>query len=206
MPETGPARAAASPVGEERRRAVVLAAARLFRDRGYERTSVRELAEAVGLKSGSLFHHFRTKEDILVAVMSNGIQSVIDTGEAVLRETSDPRRRLERLFRLHMASLIEGVGGDAMHAMVYEWRSLSPPGRARVRRLSAAYERLWHTAIDDAVAAGVLQGDPAIVRKHVLGGMNFTVRWWRPDGRLAPAELIEAMLEAALPALRAAPA
>jgi len=184
-----------------RRTAVILCAARLFRRNGYERTTVRELAREVGLGSGSLFHHFRSKEEILVAVMANGIQSVIDAGRAVMRATDDPAQRLAGLFRLHMASLISGVGGDAMHAMIYEWRSLSPAAQARIEVLSDAYEQLWHTAIDDAVACGLVQGDAAIIRKQVLGGMNFTVRWWRPDGRLPADALIEAMLQAALPGL-----
>ena len=63
------------PGEEGRRNELILTAARLFREQGYERTTVRELAGAVGLQSGSLFHHFRNKEEILLAVMANGIQS-----------------------------------------------------------------------------------------------------------------------------------
>ena len=196
-----PLHSSISTAGDGRREAVILTAARLFRHNGYERTTVRELAEAVGLQSGSLFHYFRTKEEILVAVMANGIQSVIDEGQGIMARHEQPAQRLERLFRLHMASLISGVGGDAMHAMIYEWRSLSPQGRAQVQQLSTAYEQLWHRAIDDAVTCGLVQGDAAIIRKHVLGGMNFTVRWYQPGGRLSADEVIEQMLRAALPGL-----
>ncbi|MFW7342783.1 TetR/AcrR family transcriptional regulator [Pollutimonas sp. H1-120] len=194
-------RAAAAPGDESRRTAVILTAARLFRERGYERTTVRELADAVGLRSGSLFHYFRNKEEILVAVMANGIQSVIDEGRELMRRHAQPADRLEGLFRLHMASLISGVGGDAMHAMIYEWRSLSPQARVPVQQLSDAYEQLWHRAIDDAAASGLVHGDAAVIRKHVLGGMNFTVSWYKADGRLNADELIEQMLRAALPGL-----
>src|SRR5690606_5677138 len=155
---------------ESRRTLVILTAARLFRENGYERTTVRELAEAVGLKSGSLFHHFRNKEEILVAVMANGIQSVIDAGRELMAQHAEPATRLAGLFRLHMASLVSGVGGDAMHAMIYEWRSLSPAASESIRFLSDQYEALWHQAIDDAAAGGLVKGDPAIIRKHVLGG------------------------------------
>ena len=196
-----PLHGAASTANDSRRTEVILTAARLFRHNGYERTTVRELADAVGLRSGSLFHYFRTKEEILVAVMANGIQSVIDEGQALMARHAQPAERLERLFRLHMASLISGVGGDAMHAMIYEWRSLSPQARAQVQELSTAYEQLWHRAINDAVTSGLVQGDAAIIRKHVLGGMNFTVRWYRPGGRLSADEVIEQMLRAALPGL-----
>ncbi|HUH59015.1 MAG TPA: TetR/AcrR family transcriptional regulator [Candidimonas sp.] len=191
---------ASSPRGDDSRRTdVILTAARLFRQNGYERTTVRELAEAVGLRSGSLFHYFRNKEEILVAVMANGIESVTEAGREVMALHPDPADRLAGLFRLHMASLIRGVGGDAMHAMIYEWRSLSPAARQPIQALSDAYEQLWHKAIDEAVASGLIVGEAAIIRKHVLGGMNFSVRWYRPDGRLSPDELIEHMLRAALP-------
>lgn len=184
---------------DDRRTMVILAAAGLFRQNGYERTTVRELADAVGLRSGSLFHYFRNKEEILVAVMANGIQSVIDAGRELMRCEEHAADRLAGLFRLHMASLIRGRGGDAMHAMIYEWRSLSAPAREQIKQLSDAYEQLWHQAIDDAAACGLVQGDAAVIRKHVLGGMNFTVRWYREGGRLDAEALIEQMLHAALP-------
>src|SRR5690606_31808333 len=167
----------ASRPDDGRRNALVSAAAQLFREQGYDRTTVRELAAAVGLQSGSLFHHFRNKEEILLAVMANGIQSVIDEGLTLLDGHDDAAQRLTGLFRLHMNSLIHGVGGNAMHAIIFEWRSLSDEGKSRVRALGDAYESLWHRAIGDAVNAGLIQGDPVLIRKYVLGGMNHMVRW-----------------------------
>ncbi len=189
------------PGEEGRRNELILTAARLFREQGYERTTVRELAGAVGLQSGSLFHHFRNKEEILLAVMANGIQSVIEEGLAVLEGDGDPAQRLIALFRLHMHSLIYGVGGNAMHAIIFEWRSLSPSARLRARELADAYEALWHRAITEALAAGLLEGDPVVLRKFVLGGMNHMVRWYKSDGRIPPERLIEEMLTAAFPQL-----
>jgi len=184
-----------------RRSALVLTAARLFREQGYERTTVRELAAAVGLRSGSLFHHFRNKEEILLAVMANGIQSVIDEGQSLLDADPEPGRRLAGLFRLHMNSLIHGPGGNAMHAIIFEWRSLSPDAKRHVRELGDAYEALWHRAISDAITAGLLSGDAVVLRKFVLGGMNHMVRWYKPDGRVPPDLFIDDMLHAAFPEL-----
>lgn len=186
---------------EGRRKELVLAAAQMFREQGYERTTVRELAAAVGLRSGSLFHHFRNKEEILLAVMAMGIQGVIDEGRAVLDGEGDPAQRLIGLFRLHMDSLIHGLGGNAMHAIIFDWRSLSPDARLHARQLADTYERLWHRAISDAVSAGLLGGDPVVMRKFVLGGMNHMVRWYKPDGRIGSDAFIDAMLQAAFPQL-----
>lgn len=191
-----------APIETDTRTRIILKAGRLFHQHGYERTTVRELADAVGLKSGSLFHHFRSKEEILVAVMANGIQSVIDEARALLAHNHDPAQRLEGMLHLHMHSIISGVGGDAMHAMIYEWRSLSPEAREPIRALSEAYEQLWHQVIDEAVAHGLARGDPIILRKYLLAGINSTVRWYRPDGRLSPEAFIQQLLQAALPDLQ----
>ncbi|WP_414639379.1 TetR/AcrR family transcriptional regulator [Achromobacter sp.] len=185
----------------ERRREVILTAGQLFCKHGYERTTVRELARAVGLQSGSLFHHFRSKEEILVAVMNNGIQEVIDDGERALACYQAPADRLAALFRVHMGSMLHGAGGDAMNALVYEWRSLSEPSQAVVKSLSDRYEAMWQEVVAAAVAAGLLQGDARVIKRCVLGAMNLTVQWYKPGGRLRPAEFIDAMLQASLPTL-----
>ncbi|SSW64022.1 HTH-type transcriptional repressor KstR2 [Achromobacter veterisilvae] len=187
----------------ERRREVILMAGQLFCRHGYERTTVRELARAVGLQSGSLFHHFRSKEEILVAVMNNGIQEVIDGGEQALAHYQAPADRLAALFRVHMWSMLHGAGGDAMNALVYEWRSLSAPSQAVVKSLSGRYEAMWQEAVAAAVDAGLLAGDARVIKRCVLGAMNLTVQWYKPGGRLPPAEFIDAMLQASLPALPA---
>lgn len=187
----------------ERRREVILMAGQLFCRHGYERTTVRELARAVGLQSGSLFHHFRSKEEILVAVMNNGIQEVIDGGEQALAHYQAPADRLAALFRVHMWSMLHGAGGDAMNALVYEWRSLSAPSQAVVKSLSGRYEEMWQDAVAAAVDAGLLAGDARVIKRCVLGAMNLTVQWYKPGGRLPPAEFIDAMLQASLPALPA---
>lgn len=187
----------------ERRREVILTAGRLFCRHGYERTTVRELARAVGLQSGSLFHHFRSKEEILVAVMNNGIQEVIDGGGQALAHYQAPEDRLAALFRVHMWSMLHGAGGDAMNALVYEWRSLSAPSQAVVKSLSDRYEEMWQEAVAAAVDAGLLEGDARVIKRCVLGAMNLTVQWYKPGGRLQPAEFIDAMLQASLPALPA---
>jgi len=185
----------------ERRRELVLTAGRLFCKHGYERTTVRELARAVGLQSGSLFHHFRSKEEILVAVMNNGIQEVIDGGERALAYYDAPADRLFAPFCVALWSMLQGAGGDAMNALVYEWRSLSAPSQSAVKALSDRYEAMWQSVVADAVQTGLIQGDARVIKRCVLGAMNLTVQWYKPGGRLAPAAFIDAMLLASLPAL-----
>lgn len=201
MDKPGTAAARDEGADSERRRELVLTAGRLFCKHGYERTTVRELARAVGLQSGSLFHHFRSKEEILVAVMNNGIQEVLDDGERALAHYKAPADRLAALFRVHMWSMLQGAGGDAMNALVYEWRSLSPGSQSMVKELSDRYEAMWQSVVSGAASAGLIKGDARVIKRCVLGAMNLTVQWYKPGGRLAPAAFIDAMLLAQLPAL-----
>ena len=143
----------------------------------------------------------RSKEEILVAVMNNGIQEVIDGGERALAHYDAPADRLAALFRVHMWSMLQGAGGDAMNALVYEWRSLSAPSQSAVKALSDRYEAMWQSVVADAVQTGLIQGDARVIKRCVLGAMNLTVQWYKPGGRLAPAAFIDAMLLASLPAL-----
>lgn len=100
-----------------------------------------------------------------------------------------------------MNSLIHGLGGNAMHAIIFDWRSLSVPARLHARQLADTYEALWHRAISDAVHAGLLRGDAVVLRKFVLGGMNHMVRWYKPGGRMSSDAFVDAMLQAAFPQL-----
>ena len=89
-----------------RRMELIRAAAKLFRDQGYERTTVRDLGNAVGLQSGSLFYHFRTKEEILVAVMALGITATTEQLALALATAPDIRSKLAALFHVHLHSLL----------------------------------------------------------------------------------------------------
>ncbi|MDV3502944.1 TetR/AcrR family transcriptional regulator [Marinobacter sp. M-5] len=158
-------------------------AARLFRDKGYERTTVRDLAAAVGIQSGSLFHHFRTKEDILKAVMVETIRLNTALMQAAMDAVDAPRDKLRALIRAELES-INGQTGEAMAVLVFEWRSLSEDAQAAVLELRDIYEQLWLDVLDAVKAAGHLRAEPFVVRRLLTGALSWTVTWYRPDGGL----------------------
>lgn len=155
------------------------AAARLFRDKGYERTTVRDLAAAVGIQSGSLFHHFRTKEDILRAVMVETIHLNTALMRAAVDAADSPRGKLRALIRTELES-INGQTGEAMAVLVFEWRSLSEPARADVLKLREVYEALWLEVLGQLRRQGDLQAEPFIVRRMLTGALSWTITWYRP--------------------------
>ncbi len=155
-------------------------AARLFRDKGYERTTVRDLAAAVGIQSGSLFHHFRTKEEILKAVMVETIRLNTALMQAAADSEESPRGKLRALVRSELES-INGQTGEAMAVLVYEWRSLSEGSQVQVLELREIYEGLWLSVLEELNELGQLKADPFIVRRMLTGALSWTVTWYKPE-------------------------
>lgn len=155
-------------------------AARLFRDKGYERTTVRDLAAAVGIQSGSLFHHFRSKEEILKAVMVETIRLNTALMQAAVSAADTPRDRLRALIRTELES-INGRTGEAMAVLVYEWRSLSEPARTEILALREIYEGLWLEVLRQLRSQGDLAADSFVVRRLLTGALSWTITWYRPE-------------------------
>ena len=168
-------------------------AARLFRRKGYERTTVRDLANAVGIQSGSIFHHFKSKEEILRSVMEETVIYNTALLRAALDEASSLRERVLALIRGELQSIMGGTG-EAMAVLVYEWRSLSEEGKAQVLALRDQYEQVWLKVLEEAREAGYVQNDPFILRRFLTGALSWTTTWFRPDGPMTLDSLAEEAL------------
>jgi len=185
-----------------RRDAILAAAASRFRRQGFERTSVREIAQAMGMTSGSIFYHFATKEELLVAIMEEGVRDIMQSvRDGLAGETRLPERLLS-MVRSHLRAVL-GTRLDAMTVLLYEWRSLSPTAQTRVMASRDAYEALWTAPISEAAALGLVDTDVVLVRQTVLGALNWTAQWYRPGGRLDLDVLAERMFSMLFPRVAA---
>ena len=158
-------------------------AAHLFRNKGYERTTVRDLASAVGIQSGSIFHHFKSKDEILRSVMEETIRYNTALMRAELAQATSVRERVLALIRCELQSIMGG-SGEAMAVLVYEWRSLSESGQAQVLALRDIYEQLWLQVLGEAKDAGLIRGDLFITRRFLTGALSWTTTWFRPEGSM----------------------
>jgi len=172
-----------TPRLDDRRDRLIDAAARLFRQQGYERTSVRQLAEAVGILSGSVFHHFDSKEDILMAVMSTTIETMIERLSKASESASAPSQRLRELVRTEL-DLLHGDTRDGVAVAFFQWHSLGTHGQEQVLGQRAEYEAIWLDALEAARSAGLIDGEPFIIRRLLTGANGWTIYWYRPDGDL----------------------
>lgn len=181
-----------------RRELILRTAASLIRERGFERTSVRHIAEAAGITSGSLFYYFESKEELLVAIMEEGVRDIMKSVREGLEGESRLPERLLAMLRNHLTALL-GPKLDAMSVVLYEWRSLSPPARARVLSARDDYEDLWMLPLGEAAALGLVDADTVLVRQTVLGALNWATQWYRPGGRLDVDALARSLFALLLP-------
>lgn len=178
---------------ESARGKLLQTAAHLFRSKGYERTTVRDLASAVGIQSGSIFHHFKSKDEILKAVMEETILYNTALMRAALDEARGPRERVLGLIRCELQSIMGGTG-EAMGVLVYEWRSLSEESQAYILSLRDSYEQIWLDVLGEARAAGFFKADPFVLRRFLTGALSWTTTWFRPGGKMTLDQLAEEAL------------
>ena len=171
-----------------RRRQLLRAAARLFREKGYDGTSVRDIAQATGLQSGSWVYHFPTKQDILVAVMEEGLNDALARIEALARQPLPPRRKFSALVRTHLDTIL-APGQDFIPVVLYEWRSLEPAAVQRVTTPLRRYEAIWKKVIADLQRAGDWPGRTRIDALLLFGALNWMARWYGPEGKLSVDQL-----------------
>ncbi|MFT5781035.1 MAG: AcrR family transcriptional regulator [Pseudomonas sp.] len=172
-------------------------AAHLFRSKGFDRTTVRDLASEVGIQSGSIFHHFKSKDEILRSVMEETIIYNTALMRAALDEARNLRERVLALIRCELQSIMGGTG-EAMAVLVYEWRALSPEGKAHILVLRDTYEQIWLAVLGEAKAAGYFQTEVFIVRRLLAGALSWTTTWFRPDGSMSLDQLAEQVLSLVL--------
>lgn len=176
-----------------RREDILREAARLFRERGYERTSVREIADAVEMQSGSLFYHFKTKEDILVEIMGEGIDGLIRRLNDELQHAHTPRDKLLTLLCVHLTAMLEDAP-DAMTVYLFEWRSLSPVARQKLIAQRDTYEARITELLTEIAQAGLITDDVKLFRLFLLGALNWTAQWYNPQGTLRARDIAERYL------------
>jgi len=171
-----------------RRGQILRESARLFREKGFDGTSVRDIAAATGLQSGSWVYHFKTKQDILAAVMEEGLQQALERIEAIGHQRLAPRARFRALLRTHIDTLL-GPGQDFIPVLLYEWRSLEAAARPRIVELQRRYEAVWDAVIAALQQSGEWTQPTRLDRLFMFGALNWIAHWYRPGGALDAAQL-----------------
>jgi len=188
----------------ERRAALVALAAELFAERGYRATTVREIADAAGVLSGSLYHHFDSKESIIDELLSNYLEDLLAQYRAIVSEGGSSIQVLSRLVRAAFGSF------DRHRAAITVFQNerqylLQFPRFAYLAKNEQAVSRIWMKVIREGISSGELRGDldPKVAHRYIRDAIWVAVRWYRPGGRLSSSQLADQYLTLMLDGMRA---
>jgi AcrR family transcriptional regulator len=164
---------------------ILSSAAALFSRRGYHAVGIRELADAVGLSTSTLYHYYSTKQDILYAIIDRFLREFTEKLVAGLRDPAvPPRRRLEQAVTDHVVLTVTRreellVGNPVLNALTPEQQSSI-----------AALRRSYRDAVRDVIAEGVAAGDfcvddPLLTAMAMLDMLDGIRSWYHMDGPLS---------------------
>lgn len=160
-------------------------AAQLFVERGYDATSMQEIADRMGILKGSVYHYVRTKEDLLWMVVEPPLRDLVETAQKILGDSSIPLTdRVAQAMRTHAESFEAQY--PHMFVMTREnGETLSDARREDLDSLRRKYFQLWRKAIVEGQKGGVINPDlePSVVVHGIFGMLNWMFRWFRPGGR-----------------------
>jgi AcrR family transcriptional regulator len=191
---------AAAVAREEQVRAAALC---LFKEKGYHATSMRDIANAVGINKGSLYSYIKSKEDLLIPVFERAMGVLLVQIEQITADPSlPPTERLKRAIHAHVTAVADNL--DVLTVYLSEWRQLAAESLATNRAQRERYAALFHQILRDGVATGEFRPmDTRIVMLGMIGMCNYLFRWYRPDGRLTPDQVADELIEMVMQGVRA---
>ena len=168
-------------------------AAEVFHRKGYDNTSMNDIAEAVGLTKAGLYHHVSSKESLLFTILDYGMDMteayVVDPLDAI----ADPVRRLKKMIELHLKLILEGRK-LAVTGLLHECQGLSRQHQAKVNRRKKQYVRLVTGLVSEVMQKSNCKAaepaDPKVAALALLGMLNWTYQWYKPSGSVKPDEVV----------------
>jgi len=198
---------------------IIQAAADVLHEKGYEATTMKDIAAQVDLTAASLYHHFKNKDFLLLAVIENGLQQAISKIKPIVQSEMSAEEKLRRMVATHIEGITSNPAVGA--ALVFEIKSLlnvTTAGRSsgdhqeyierRDKFFSErdAFERMFRETIKEGIANDEFrQVDAAIVAKSMLGSQNWVGVWYKSGGRLSGDEIATIMTDIVLTSLTAKP-
>jgi len=172
-----------------RRLEILRAAGSEFRVRGFAETGMRDIAAAASLSPANLYNYFRGKHEILFFCQDNSLDRIIGALEKARRFKASAAEKLRFVIVSHLRCVLDEVEGSAAH---YLTSALPLPMQ---RRLVAKRDR-YEEGVRQLIVAGSRSGefiacDPALAARAMLGALNWSVLWFRPEGALSAAEIAE---------------
>jgi AcrR family transcriptional regulator len=165
-------------------------AVRIFREKGYHATSVQDIADAVGLQKGSLYHYISSKEELLFKIFARSTGALTHQLEAIIASSDSPTQKLRCAIEAHLTALCEQL--DIYTVYLSERRALSGRTQARVHAEGEQHARLLEQIIKEGITTKDFRAvDTKMTAHAILGMCNWLYQWYSPEGRLKPHEIAE---------------
>jgi AcrR family transcriptional regulator len=173
------------------RQEILRTAARLFQQRGYDATSMNDVAAALKLSKGGLYHHFQSKDEILFEIMSHAMDITQERVINPVREIAGAEERLRALIRLHIEVVLSPRDRE-ITVMLHENHPLPPALRKRINARKKEYIHFLETIMAEAQQAHHGKGkvSPRAAAFALLGMLNWIYQWYKPEGDLQTHNLI----------------
>ena len=167
---------------------ILEAAAQIFREKGFHAASMQDIAEAVNLQKASLYYHVSSKQEILLDLLNRALDLLIEQIEQSTAQPHPPDVKIRQAIDAYLQTMLEHR--DLAAVLLLEHRSLEPQYHARHIPRRDRFERLWRDLILEGQEQGVFAcADPAVAARYLMGVMNWTITWYRPEGTLSPGDL-----------------
>ena len=191
MSTTPPNRPALRERYDRRQQQVVVEAARVFARQGYDQTTMAELADAVGIAAGGLYHYFGSKEQLLIRICDQLMNPLLAQARELVARDESAADQLRALIRLWVAHVVEHR--DHMRVFQQERHVIERGAQWKsVREDRKDFERLVESVLDRARHEGATPAiEPRLALAALLGMVNHTAQWFRPRGRLTPTEVAD---------------
>ncbi len=183
------------------RQGILEAAARIFSEKGFHATSMQDIADAVQLQKASLYHHFASKQEILVEILDQALDLINDRLELVRSQDLSADEKLRQAMVSYIQAVTENQNLAAV--LLLELRTLDPELKARQASRRERFESLWKDLIIEGKRQGIFNNvDPSLTGRAILGVMNWTVTWFRRDGPRSATEIADGYADLLLEGLR----
>ena len=160
---------------------ILEAAAQVFRQKGFHGASMSDIAEAVNLRKASLYHHVSSKQEILIEILDRALQLLLEKISPITTQNISADKKLRLMIRQYLQILVENI--DLATVLLFEHRALERRQHARHIPNRDKFESLWKDVIKEGVRRKLFKfDDPSMVVRALLGLMNWTITWYRPDG------------------------
>src|SRR5215475_755536 len=177
--------------GQFTRNRVYEVAAEVFHRKGYDNTSMSDVASAAGLTKAGLYHHVSSKESLLFTVLDSGLDLTESYVVKPLEKITEPLERLKTMIDRHLRLVLEERNLEVT-GLLHECKTLSTADRNRINRRKKEYVRMTTKLVSDVVQKyGIKDVNPKLAAFALLGMLNWTYQWYKPSGSSSREEIVE---------------